>query len=193
MSTASTATPRTLGDELPGGRVRSIVLIAAGAALVGLSAQVVLPLSFTPVPLSLQTFAVLITSAALGSIRGVASMGLYVLVGAAGVGWFAQGHSGWQFASFGYVLGFVAASWLVGRLAERGADRTVLRTVGIMALGNATIYAFGLPWLMAFTHIGLAQGLALGVLPFLVGDAIKIAAASSLLPAAWKIVERRER
>src|SRR3954454_8361823 len=138
MSSISVS-PRTLGDVVPGGLVRDVALVVGGAVFVGLTAQVAVPLPFTPVPLSLQPFSVLLVGAVLGSRRGVVSMPLYVLAGMAGVPWFSQHHSGWSFPTFGYVLGFVAAAWLVGRLAERGADRQVLRTAGVMVLGNVVI------------------------------------------------------
>ena len=185
------ASPRTLGDVVPGGLVRNVALVVGGTLFVALSALVQIPLPFTPIPLSLQTFAVLLTGAALGSRRGAASMALYLLAGLAGVPWFAQHHSGWAFASFGYVVGFVAAGWLAGRLAEAGADRQVLKTVGLMVLGNVVIYAFGVAGLMAYTGMGVGTALAKGVAPFLVGDLIKIVVAAALLPAAWKLVGAR--
>ena len=185
------ASPRTLGDVIPGGLVRNVALVIGGTLFVALSALVQIPLPFTPVPLSLQTFAVLLTGAALGSRRGAASMALYLLAGAAGVPWFAQHHSGWAFASFGYVVGFVAAGWLAGRLAEAGADRSVPKSAGLMILGNVVIYAFGVAGLMAFTGMGIGTALAKGVAPFLIGDLIKIAVAAALLPAAWKLVGAR--
>ena len=190
MSLAS-ASPRTLGDAIPGGLVRNVALVVGGTLFVALSALVQIPLPFTPVPLSLQTFAVLLTGAALGSRRGAASMALYLLAGVAGVPWFAAHHSGWAFASFGYVVGFVVAGWLAGRLAEAGADRQVVKTAGLMVAGNAVIYAFGVAGLMAFTGMGIATALAKGVAPFLVGDLVKIAVAAALLPAAWKLVGAR--
>jgi biotin transport system substrate-specific component len=192
--TASLALPRTrvLADAIPGGLVRDAVLVLTGTGLIALSAQVAVPLWFTPIPLSLQTLAVVLTGAALGMRRGGLSALLYLLAGMAGAPWFAQQHSGWQFASFGYILGFVAAGVLVGWLAQRGGDRTVARTAGTMALGNLAIYALGVPWLMGFAGIPLAKALALGVAPFLLGDALKIAVAAGLLPAAWKLVERVE-
>jgi len=183
--------PRTLGDVIPGGLARSVALVVGGAVFVGLTAQVAIPLPFTPIPLSLQTFSVLLVGAVLGSRRGLASMALYALAGVAGVPWFSQHHSGWAFASFGYILGFVLAAWLVGRLAERGADRTVLTTIGMMVLGNLAIYAVGVPGLMLFTGLPLGKALLAGVVPFLVGDAIKIALAAGLLPATWKLVGSR--
>jgi biotin transport system substrate-specific component len=191
MSSITSVSPRTLGDVIPGGLARSVALVVGGAVFVGLTAQVAIPLPFTPVPLSLQTFSVLLVGAVLGSRRGVASMGLYALAGVAGVPWFSQHRSGWEFATFGYILGFVLAAWVVGRLAERGWDRTVRKTVGMMALGNVAIYALGVPGLMLFAHLTLAQALLVGVVPFLLGDALKIALAAGLLPTTWKLVGRR--
>jgi biotin transport system substrate-specific component len=191
MSSITSLSPRTLGDVIPGGLARSVALVAGGAAFVGLTAQVAIPLPFTPVPLSLQTFSVLLVGAVLGSRRGVASMALYLLAGVAGVPWFSQHQSGWAFASFGYVVGFVLAAWLVGRLAERGADRTVISTAGLMVLGNLAIYACGVSGLMGATGMGLERALLAGVVPFLIGDAIKIALAAGLLPATWKLVGNR--
>jgi biotin transport system substrate-specific component len=157
---------------------------------VGVTAQLAIPLPFTPVLLTLQTFSVLLTVAVLGSARGLLSMALYVLAGMAGVPWFASQHSGWSFASFGYVVGFVLAALVVGKLAERGGDRTPLRTIATMVLGNLAIYAVGVPGLMLFTGYSLPKALALGVVPFLVGDAIKIVVAAGVLPTAWKLVNR---
>src|SRR5215217_5498471 len=123
MSSVTSVSPRTLGDVIPGGLVRSITLVIGGAIFVGLTAQVTIPLPFTPVPLTLQTFAVLLVGAALGSRRGLISVALYALVGVAGVPWFSQHQSGYAFATLGYVVGFVAAAWVAGLLAERGNDR----------------------------------------------------------------------
>jgi biotin transport system substrate-specific component len=197
MSSVSSVSPRTLADVVPGGLVRSIALVIGSAIFVGLTAQVSIPLPFTPVPLTLQTFSVLLVGAALGSVRGAASMALYLLAGMAGVPWFAQQGSGWAFASFGYIVGFVAAAWLVGRLAERGADRRVLPTIGMMALGNLVIYVFGVAGLMVLVPnltgkpMSLGTALAVGVLPFLIGDAIKILLATGLLPGTWKLINSR--
>ena len=185
------ASPRTLADVVPGGLVRNVALVMGGTLFVALSALVQIPLPFTPVPLSLQTFAVLLTGAALGSRRGAASMALYLLAGVAGVPWFTAHQSGWAFPAFGYVVGFVAAAWLAGRLAEAGADRQVLKSAGLLVLGNVVIYAFGVAGLVASTGMGLGTALAKGVLPFLIGDLIKIAVAAALLPAAWKLVGAR--
>lgn len=179
-----------LGDLVPASRVRDAALVLAGTGVVALLAQVAIPLPFTPVPLTLGTFGALAVGAALGPARAAASLGLYVLAGVAGVGWFAGGASGWQFASFGYLLGFLLAGVLVGRLARAGADRRPLHTIGAMLLGSVVVYACGVPWLMAFLGVDLAEGLRLGVVPFLAGDAIKSVLAAIVLPGAWAIVHR---
>ncbi len=191
MSSVTSVSPRTLGDVIPGGLVRSIALVIGGAIFVGLTAQVSIPLPFTPVPLTLQTFSVLLVGAALGSVRGACSMALYLLAGVAGVPWFANHQSGWAFASFGYIVGFIAAAWLVGWLAERGADRRVVPTIGMMALGNIVIYVFGVAGLMVLAGMSFGKALTLGVLPFLIGDAIKILLAAVLLPGTWKLINSR--
>lgn len=187
MSAISLSRP-VLVDAIPGGWVRDALLVSGGTLFVAASALVVVPLGFTPVPLSLQTFAVLVVAASFGPVRAGASMALYLLVGMAGVPWFTDQQAGWQFASFGYIVGFVAAALLVGALARRGADRTVGRSIGLMVAGNLVIYAVGVPGLMLFAGVGLPTALSLGVLPFLLGDAIKIALAAGLLPAAWRLV-----
>jgi biotin transport system substrate-specific component len=187
-SVALTPTRRVLADVVPGGAVRDVALVVGSAVFVGLSAQVTIPLPFTPVPLSGQTFAVLLAVAALGPARGALGMLLYAVAGIAGLPWFAGHQSGWAVPSLGYVLGFVLAAVVVGALARRGADRTVARTFGLMVVGNLCIYAIGVPWLMTSVGVDLGRALVLGVVPFLIGDALKILLASLLLPAAWRFV-----
>ncbi|ATE52723.1 biotin transporter BioY [Actinosynnema pretiosum] len=179
-----------LADLVPGALARDVALVVAGAGLTGVAAQIALPVPGTPVPITGQTFAALLVGAALGWRRGSASMLLYLVAGMAGVPWF-QGASYGTPPSLGYVVGFVFAGSLVGYLAARGGDRTPLRTAGTMALGNLAIYAFGVPWLMAATGMGLGAALAAGVVPFLIGDAIKTALAAGLLPATWALVNRK--
>ncbi|GAA3442123.1 biotin transporter BioY [Planomonospora venezuelensis] len=187
---SSAARPAVLSDLIPGTWVRDVALVAGGAALTGLAAQLSFPIPGSPVPFTGQTFAVLLVGAALGMNRAALSMAVYVLAGVAGVPWFAEGTSGFVGATFGYLLGFVAAGILVGRLAERGGDRTVARTVGTMVLGNLAIYAFGLPVLIAVARMDLGTALVTGAGQFVVTDAIKIAVAAGLLPAAWKLARR---
>jgi biotin transport system substrate-specific component len=182
-----------LADVLPGGLVRDASLVVGSAIFVGVVGNVAVPLPFTPVPLSLATFAVLLTGAALGPWRAGAGMLLYAAAGVAGMPWFAEQNSGWNFPSFGYIVGYVLAAVVVGWFARRGADRTVRSTAGVMVVGNLMIYAVGVPWLMVSIGVDLGRALVLGVLPFLLGDAIKLALAAGLLPATWKLVGDRTR
>ncbi len=200
MSTAATSRPtfpvladliRT--DSRQGARLRDVFLTLAGTAFITIAGFIVIPLPFTPVPISLATFAVLLTGAALGPLRGGASAGLYLALGIIGIPLFAGGSSGWAFSSFGYIVGYIAAALLVGILARRRSDRNVWTTLGLAALGSLTIYAFGVLWLATFLGVDLITALTLGVAPFLIGDAIKIAAMSALLPATWRIVDRARR
>ncbi len=186
----ATPAPRVLADYAARTTIAQIALVLGGAAFVGIAAQIAIPLPFTPVPLTLQTFAVLLVGAALGSLRGVLSMGLYALMGVVGVPWFAQGSSGFSSASFGYILGFIVAAFIVGRLAERGASTTALRSAGLMVMGNIAIYTVGVIWLKFAISVDWATALSLGVVPFLIGDALKIALAAGLLPLSWKGLEK---
>ena len=155
--------------------------------MTGLAAQVAIPLPFTPVPISLQTFTVLLAAAALGPARAGAAMALYLVAGVAGVPWFSEQGSGFGFPSFGYIIGFVVAAILVGAMARRGADRTVGRSAALMVVGNLVIYAIGVPYLAISIGVGPGEAVALGLLPFLVGDGLKILLAAGLLPAAWRL------
>ena len=179
-----------LADLLPGSLVRDTVLVVGGAALTGLSAQVSIHTSLTPVPFTLQTLSVLVVGGALGSVRGVLSMLVYLVAGVAGIPWFASHSSGWGGPTFGYIIGFVVAAGVVGELARRGNDRAVLSTIGLMALGNAVIYAIGATWLAHDAHLSAAKAIELGVTPFLLSDAAKIAIAALAFPAAWRLVGR---
>jgi len=185
MALASPA-PRVLADVVTRSWVRNVALVVAGAAFVGVSAQIAIPLPFTPVPLTLQTFAVLLAAAALGSMRGVAAMALYAVAGAAGFPWFAEASSGYSAPSFGYIVGFVVAAFVVGRIAEQGATRSAVRTAGLMVVGNVIIYAVGVTWLKNSLDASWSDAIAWGLTPFLIGDAIKVAAAAGLFPATWR-------
>jgi biotin transport system substrate-specific component len=188
--------PRPVGvlaDVIPGARVRDAVLVVGGAALTGLAAQVAVNTPLTPVPFTLQTLAVLVVGAALGSARGIAAMLLYIAAGSAGVPWFAEHRSGWAFGpSFGYILGFIAAAGLVGFLAKRGADRAVATTVLLMVAGDAILLGIGTLWLAADLNVPLARAFELGVRPFLIGDALKLGIAALAFPAVWRVIRRNE-
>lgn len=166
------------------------LLVLTGTLVVTVLAQVAVPLPFTPVPISLATLGVLLTGAALGTTRGSLSIALYVLVGVLGAPVYGDGGSGWAFASFGYILAYLPAAALAGYLARRGQDKTPLRSVGLVLLASAVVYAGGVPWLMAFLDVDLATALRLGVAPFLVGDTVKALLIAGVLPATWALVRR---
>ncbi|MCX5201212.1 biotin transporter BioY [Streptomyces sp. NBC_00237] len=193
MSTAAVTTRpgAVLADLLPATRVRDIALVVGGAALTGIAAQIAIPVPGTPVPVTGQTFAALLVGTAFGARRGFLALALYAVVGMAGVPWFQNGTSGPGGASFGYVIGMLLAATAVGALARRGGDRSMLRTAGTMVVGSAIIYAVGVPYLMAATGMNLSAALAAGVVPFLIGDALKAALAMGALPTAWKLVGRK--
>lgn len=200
MSAVAIERPRALvlGDLIALGRgrtaqiVRDVLLVAGAAGFVGALAQISVHLSFTPVPITGQTLGVLLAGTALGWRRAAAAMALYAIAGVAGLPWFAGGTSGYVGASFGYVVGFFFAATACGYLASRGADRSVLRSVPAMIVGEIIIYAFGLTWLALDQHLGAGATLADGFTPFVAGDAIKAAIAAGLLPAAWKLAGRRQ-
>ena len=187
---ASTRTGTVLADLLPASRVRDAALVLGGAALTGLAAQLAVPVPGSPVPVTGQTFAALLVGTALGARRGLLSLALYALAGLAGVPWFASGTSGVS-VSFGYILGMMLASAVVGALARRGADRGVLRMAGTMLLGEAVIYAIGVPYLAYAADMSASAAIAAGLTPFLIGDAVKAVLAMGAVPAAWKLVDKR--
>ena len=170
-------------------RFRDLMLVFSGAIFVALLAQVKILLPFTPVPLTGQTFAVLLVGVTLGSKRGAASMIFYTALGAFGLPVFAGGASGMTYlsgATLGYLVGFVVAAYLIGKMAERGLERSLRTSLFPFLLGTFVIYLFGAGWLTML--FGVEKALALGVLPFLIGDAIKMILAALTLPAAWKLV-----
>lgn len=186
---------RTIANVfIPRTAVNTAALMVGFALLTALAAQIRFHIPGTPVPVTGQTFVVLLAGAALGSWAGAGSQVIYWLMGALGLPVFAQANGGWEAATgatFGYLFGFVAAAWLVGALAEHGKDRTVRTAIPAFLAGNLVIYAFGVPWLMysipAFDTI--AAALAAGFFPFIAFDAMKIALAGFALPAAWKLTE----
>ena len=159
-------------------------LVLGSSILIALSAQVALPVPLSPVPVTGQTFAVLFLGALLGGVRGASAVLAYLAEGLAGFPVFTGGGAGIAHLAGptgGYLVGFVGAAYLTGSLAERGWNARVVSVVAAMALGSVVIYAFGATWLAAF--VGADRALALGVLPFLVGDALKIGLAAAALPA----------
>jgi biotin transport system substrate-specific component len=208
--------PRTLVDVIPrpsdrvGQFARDGALVAGFAVLTALFAQISLDLGFTPVPITGQTFAVLLAGAALGWQRGALSQAVYWIAGIfMPVAWYADDRSGssvqagWNLATgttAGYLAGFVLAAALVGYLAERGQDRDLATSVPAMLAGTAVIYTCGVLWLahklnvpVSPTGDGEPNAISLGLTPFLVGDTVKLVLAGALTPIAWTAVERFDR
>jgi biotin transport system substrate-specific component len=173
------------------GLLTDALLVVAGAGLVAAAAQIVIPLGFTPVPITGQTFAVLLVGASLGSLLGAASLSLYFFVGLAGAPVYSEQTGGWEIvkgATGGYLVGFIVAAALVGWLAQRDWDRRFNSAVAAMLCGSVVIYAFGLPWLAHTVSLGPQETLEAGLYPFVVGDLAKLYLAAVLLPSAWKLI-----
>ncbi len=169
------------------------VLIVAGTLLITLCARIAIVLPFSPVPVTGQTFAVLITGALLGARRGCLSVLLYIMQGVLGLPVFSMGRAGFVILlgpTGGYLVGFIAAAYVVGLLAEKGWDRWVVTAVLAMVIGSIVMYAFGLLWLSNFAG-SIKAALALGLYPFIPGDLFKIVLAAALLPSGWKLLEYR--
>lgn len=180
--------------DTPNGLMRSIACVCVGSILLTLSAKFQVP--FYPVPMTLQTLVVLLLGVVLGWRLGSLTVLLYLAQGASGLPVFAgtpekglgliymAGPTG------GYLMGFVLAAALTGWLAERGFDRSRLGMVAAMVGGNAVIYALGLLWLGSF--IGYNQQLiTVGMMPFILGDVVKIALAVVTVPLLWRVLRRR--
>jgi len=172
-------------------RVRSIALILAFSLLTALAAQVVIPVP--PVPITAQTFAVLLTGALLGSRLGALAMIAYLIEGASGLPFFQSGHGGAHYLllspTAGYLWSYPAAAFLTGLLAERGWDRRFTTAFAAMALGSLVILLTGWAWLARFTTA--TEAFHFGVTRFLIGDALKIALAAAVLPTGWTLLKRK--
>lgn len=214
------AQPRSvlIDSILPGqGLLRDAALVVGFTLLVALFAQIAVKLPFTPVPITGQTLAVLLTGGALGANRGAASLALYMLVGMVGLPvfapslgegtefhfiapWAGTDNLVWQIASGGYIVGFIGAAWVVGRLSERGWDRSWRVLLALLA-GNVVLYVPGLLWLGYWAvdkewTSGVSiipDTLQWGLWPFVAGDLVKLYVASVALPGAWALVGRKER
>jgi biotin transport system substrate-specific component len=201
----------TIGDflvpirvgERRGSRTRHVILIVTGALFIALTANYAVPVPGSPVPVTGQTFSVLLVGGALGFRRGFLATFLYVMLGLflpvyaehrTGLGQFGSVQDGQIVlgARGGYLIGFVLASAVVGRLAELGWDRRLIGALAAMAVGNVVIYLVGLPWLMAAAHMSFATAVEKGLVPFVLGDLIKLVLAAALFPAAWWVVGRRD-
>lgn len=186
------AHPAVLGTRvLPRSSIMTVASIIGLAFLTAVLAQWEIPLGFTPVPITGQTLGVVLAGATLGSRNGAMSMGLYWILGALGLPFYAGGAGGWEAATgstAGYLVGFVVAAWVIGKLAESRQDRKVLTAIPAILTGSVIIYLFGVGWLMISLDVDLAQGLAWGFTPFVIGDLLKVAAAGVVLPGIWKLL-----
>ena len=188
-----TPMPLVLADVWSRTRVADAVTVVSAAGLTALSAQVAFPVPGSPVPVTGQTLAVLLTAAALGPLRGALGQLLYVMAALVGLPVLAQGAGGAQAvfgATAGYLLGFIVAAAIVGRLAKGGWSRTPVRVFASYAVGSLVIYAFGATVLALVTGQDMVWAIQKGVLPFLAGDAFKALLAAGLLPLAWAGVRR---
>lgn len=201
MSNMTFAPTRSVLIDSLGARsiAANITMVVAGAALTAGAAQIVIPM--WPVPITGQTFAVLLVGTTLGALRGALSMVLYIALGALGLPIFTEGSAGWQVIAGptgGYLVGFVLAAVLTGWLAQRSWDRKIVGAGVAFLAGTAVIYAVGLPWLaVALGQLGypndLGATLQSGLLPFVPGDILKAIAAGVLLPVTWKLVSRAKK
>jgi len=174
----------------PAGRRFGIAAVIAretsfvlGVALaLAAASRIVFPLGFTPVPVTAQTFVVLVMGALVGARRSGAGALAYLTLGVAGVPWFATGG-----ATLGYLAGFAVAAWIVGRAADAGRLAGRGQALAVMASAHAVIYLMGATWLALFLSVGPTRAFALGVAPFLIGDAIKVVAAAAIAPALVRL------
>lgn len=198
-TTAVAAAPRqVLADRLAGprGLAKDALLVLAGGALVAVLAQVAIPL--WPVPITGQTLAVMIVGASLGAWRGAAAMVAYMVAGLAGLPVFAKFASGLATIgtpSFGYIIGFIVAAFVVGWLAERRWDRRPLLSIAAFGFASLIPFLIGVPYMAAVlaqlgTPVGAADAINLGFTPFIIGGLVKWAIAAAVMPLAWKGVRR---
>ena len=206
MTTLLTIAPqRVLADLIvqPTTRVRAIVrdvlLVVGFALLTAAAAQIEIQLGFTPVPLTGQTFAVLLSGAVLGMRRGALSQLVYWMAGLTGLPFYSGGAGGWKSgtgATLGYLVGFIVAAGAIGYLAEQKQDRNFATSLPAMLLGSTLIYTCGAAWLTTYLNIGFATGennaIALGVAPFLVGDVIKALLAAACTTGVWAAINKRK-
>jgi biotin transport system substrate-specific component len=187
--------PLVLADLVPGARVRNVVLVALGVLFTALLAQVAVPVPGSPVPITGQTLAVVLTAAALGPARGVSVQVLYMLSALVGLPFYSDASGGFDVvfgATGGYVVGFIPAAYLIGLAARHGADRNLLKSVPLFIAGQAVIFAVGVPWLAVSTGMSASQALDAGFYPFILGGIVKAAIAGVVLGGAWALARRRD-
>lgn len=187
-SSPAVAQPRVLTDLLPGERIRDVLLVVGFTLAIAASAQIAFFLPGNPVPITAETFVVLAGAVALGRTRATLGALGFLGLGAVGVPAFAASSG----ATLGYIVGFVVASAVLGHLAGAGYARTVPQVLGVMVLGNVIIWVLGTTWLAIVADLSAQAAIAAGIVPFLPGAAIKIAAAAAVVPALWRLVGTRQ-
>lgn len=193
MDTSYAKTDTLIGTALaPLDWTRSVSLVFAFSLLTALAAQIVIPIG--PVPITAQTFAVLLTGALLGSRLGAMAMIVYLIEGASGLPFFYGGTSGIGHIlgqTGGYLVAFPAAAFITGAFAEQGWDKRFVTAVGAMVIGSLIIVLAGWAWFSYVTHTALKTAFLVSVLPVIPGDIIKILLAAAALPSGWYVLERR--
>jgi biotin transport system substrate-specific component len=187
--------PLVLADLVPGARARDAVLVMLGVLLTAALAQVAVPVPGTPVPITGQTLAVVLTAAALGPARGVSVQVLYMAAALVGLPFYSEASGGYDVvfgATGGYVVGFIPAAYLIGLAARHGADRKVWKSLPLFVAGQAVIFAVGVPWLALSLDLTMTQALENGFYPFILGGIVKAAVASAVLGGAWALTRRRD-
>ncbi len=198
MATASVPAfptrPLVLADLVPAVRARNVVLVALGVLFTALLAQVSVPVPGSPVPVTGQTLAVVLTAASLGPARGVSVQVVYILAALVGLPFYSEASGGWDVvvgATGGYVFGFIPAAYLIGLAARHGADRRFRTSVPLFVAGQAVVFAVGVPWLALATGMSAAQALEAGFYPFILGGLVKAAVAAAVLGGAWRVARDR--
>ena len=185
--------PLVLADLVPAARARDAGLVGLGVLFTALLAQVAVPVPGTPVPITGQTLAVVLTAASLGPLRGTAVQVLYILTALVGLLFDSQASGGVDVvfgATGGYVFGVIPAAYLIGLAAKHGADRKLWKSVPLFVAGQAVIFAVGVPWLALATGMSAPQALEAGFYPFILGGLVKAAVAGVVLGGAWRLTRR---
>jgi biotin transport system substrate-specific component len=177
-------------------KTAAVVEVAALVSLTSLAAQVAIYLPFTPVPLTLQTFVILLGAAAVGAQRAAIAQSAYLALAIAGLPIMADGKGGLEAvygATSGYLVGFIFASIAVGYLAKNLSTNKFLNVFFGYVVGSITIYIFGVIGLIIYAEISLISALMVGVVPFIIGDIVKAIASGVLLPSAWKLTDKNRK
>jgi biotin transport system substrate-specific component len=184
--------PLVLADVLGRSRARDVALVVTAALFTAALAQIAIPVPGSPVPITGQTLAVVLTAAALGPHRGLAGQALYLVLGAIGLPFYSEASGGFEVisgATGGYIVGFLPAAYLIGLAARHQLDRALWKALPLFVAGQAIIFAVGVPWLAVTAHLNAGQAIAAGFTPFIVGGLIKAAVAGAVLPGLWKLTK----